>query len=208
MKPFVIVDRATVEAEVGLYGYDRLNVFLPLQENAFMTTRLFELWAREVFFPAVAQRRSEFGYTGRALLLLDGLGSHHTDEFLQTCASQDIDVLFLVLHSSDQTQPLDVLTFALMKRHFSGSRFSGLENPQSSRLVRILGAWSASSAPYHNIEAFLRIGLVPFDEPLRSGDYYLRLQREAARCVRSWPKRGRGRQGTDTAGGAEEGTSP
>jgi hypothetical protein len=34
---------------------------------------------------------------------LDGLGSHHTDEFLQTYAAQDIDVLFLVPHSSDQT---------------------------------------------------------------------------------------------------------
>jgi hypothetical protein len=103
MKSFVIVDRATVEAEVGLSGYDSSNVFLASQENAFLTTRLFEPWAREVFFPVVAQRRAEFGYTGRARLLLDGLGSHHTDEFLQTCASQDIDVRFLVPHSSDQT---------------------------------------------------------------------------------------------------------
>jgi hypothetical protein len=70
---------------------------------------------------------------------LDGLGSHHSDEFLQTCAGQDIDILFLVPHSSHQTQSLDVLTFALMKRHFSGSSFSRLENPQSNRLVRILG---------------------------------------------------------------------
>jgi hypothetical protein len=101
---------------------------------------------------------------------LDGLGSHHTDEFLQTCAGQDVDVLFLVPHSSDQTQPLDVLTLALMKRHFSGSKFSRLENPQSNRLVRILGAWSKSSAPHHNIEAFLRV------------------PREAGRRVRRWPK--------------------
>jgi hypothetical protein len=187
MKPFVIVDRATVEAEVGLCGYDSSNVCLGPQENAFMTTRLFELWAREVFFPAVAQRRAEFGYTGRALLLLDGLGSHHTDEFLQTCASQNIDVLFLIPHSSDQTQPLDVLAFALMKRHFSGSRFSPLENPQSNRLVRILGAWSESSAPDHNIEAFVGTGQVPFEEALRFGEYYLRVQGAAARCLRRWP---------------------
>jgi hypothetical protein len=195
MKPFVIVDRATVEAEVGLYGYDSSNVFLAFQENAFMTTHLFELWVREMFFPAVAQRRAEVGYTERALLLLDGLGSHHTDEFLQTCAGQDIDVLFLVPHSSDQTQPLDVLTFALMKRHFSGSRSSRLENPQSNRPVRILGAWSESNAPHHNIEGFVVIGLVPLEEPSRSGEYYLRVQCEAARCVRRWP-------------GMEEGASP
>jgi hypothetical protein len=157
-----------------------------------MTTHVFELWAREVFFPAVAQRWAEFGHTVMALLLLDGLGSHQTDEFLQTRAGQDINVLFLVPHSSDQTQPLDVLTFALMKRHFSGSRFSRLENLQSNRLLRILGGWSESSAPHHNIEAFLRIGLVPFEEPLRSGEFYLRVQREAARCVRRWPKREEG----------------
>jgi hypothetical protein len=42
MKLFVIVDRATVETEVGLYGYDSSNVFLASQGNAFMTTRLFE----------------------------------------------------------------------------------------------------------------------------------------------------------------------
>jgi hypothetical protein len=118
--------------------------------------------------------------------LLDGLGSHHTHEFLQTCAGQGIDVPFLVPHSSDQTQRLDVLTFALMKRHFSGSRFSRLENPQSNRLVRILGAWSESNAPHHNIEPFLRIGLVPFDEILRSGEDDWRVQSEAARWVRRW----------------------
>jgi hypothetical protein len=75
-----------------------------------------------------------------------------------------------------------------MKRHFSGARFSRLENPQTNRLVRILGGWSESSAPHHNIEAFLRIGLVPFEEPLRSGEYYLRVQREVARSVRRWPR--------------------
>jgi hypothetical protein len=52
--------------------------------------------------------------------------AHPTDEFLQIYVSQDIDVLFLVPHSSDETQPLDVLTFALMKEYFSGSSFSRL----------------------------------------------------------------------------------
>jgi hypothetical protein len=55
MKPFIIVDRATLETEVGLCEYESSNAFLVSQENAFMTTRSFELWAREVFFPAVAE---------------------------------------------------------------------------------------------------------------------------------------------------------
>jgi hypothetical protein len=94
-----------------------------------MTTRLFELWARELVFPAVDAQRAEFDDRGRALLLLDRRGSHHTEGFLGACAERNIDVLFLFPHSSDQTQPLDVLTFGLMKRHFSGLRFSGFGSP-------------------------------------------------------------------------------
>jgi hypothetical protein len=130
MKPFVIVDRATVGARAGLHGYDRSNVFLAPQENGFMTTRLFELWAKEVFCPAVAQRRAQFGSRGMALLLLNGLGSHHIGEFLKTCANRGIDVLFIVPSLSDQPQPVHFLTFAVIKRHFSSSRFVD-RRPQS-----------------------------------------------------------------------------
>jgi hypothetical protein len=185
MKPFVIVQQVTAEAELEHYGYEPSNVFLASQENAFMSTRLFELWAREVFFPAIEARRTEFQYTGQVLLLLDGLGSHHTDDFLAACSQREIDVLFLIAHSSNQTQPLDFLTFALMKRHFSGPRFSRLGNAQSNQLVRILGAWFPSSAPHHNIEAFVRMGLVPFREA--RGPYVPKVDRSRAEDVRRWP---------------------
>jgi hypothetical protein len=115
------------------------------------------------------------------------LGSHHSDDFLAACSQRDIDVLFLVAHSSNQTQPLDLLAFALMQRQFSGSRFSRLENGQSNQLVRILGAWFQSSAPHHTIEAFIRMGLVPFRED--RGPYFLEVDRRRARAVRLWPAR-------------------
>jgi hypothetical protein len=69
MKPFVIANRATMEAGARLYGYDSLNVFLASLENAFMMIRLFELWPREVLFPAVAERRAEVGYKGSPTLV-------------------------------------------------------------------------------------------------------------------------------------------
>jgi hypothetical protein len=87
-KPFLIVSRATAENELRLYGYDRNNVFIASQENAFMTRSLFELWATEVFFPMIEQRRTERNYQGKVLLLMDGLGSHHTDLFLEQCAAR------------------------------------------------------------------------------------------------------------------------
>jgi hypothetical protein len=81
----------------------------------FMTKRLFNLWGKEVFFPIVEKRRRFHGYDGKVLLLMAAFGSHHTDDVMRQCKERNIDVLFLVPRAPDQTQPLDLLTFALMK---------------------------------------------------------------------------------------------
>jgi hypothetical protein len=57
MRPFVVVDRLTAKKELAYYGDDESNVTLVTQANAFMTSILFEAWAKEVFFPAVEERR-------------------------------------------------------------------------------------------------------------------------------------------------------
>jgi hypothetical protein len=93
-------------------------------------------------------------------------------------------VIFLVPHSSDQTQPPDLIIFALLKQGFSSSRFNRLATPQSNQVLRILGAWFAASAPHHNIEAFTDVGLIPVE---RNGDVYLSVQPENARTVRGHP---------------------
>jgi hypothetical protein len=84
-------------------------------------------------------------------------------------------------HASDQTQPLDLLTFALMKQRYSASKFQRLENPQSNQVVRILGAWFAASDPHHNVEAFMSLGLIPVQE---GNEIFLAVDREKARRVR------------------------
>jgi hypothetical protein len=137
---------------------------------------------------------------GRTLLLLDGPGSHHIDEFLQIRAGQVSDVLFLVPHSSAQTHPLDFLTFALMKTPFSGSRISRLESQQLNRLFRIRGACNGSNAPYHSIETFKEIGLTAFEEPLGSEEYYLSVQYEKARPFDNAPDWRKSRTGSNDTG--------
>jgi hypothetical protein len=76
------------------------------------------------------------------------------EKFLQHCQERNIDVVFLVFHSSDQTQPPDLITFALLKEGYSSSRFGRFTTAQSNKLVRILGAWFAASVPHYNVEAF------------------------------------------------------
>jgi hypothetical protein len=105
-----------------------------------MTTALFELWVTTVFFPKIEQHCLDLAYDGRVVLLMDGLGFHHTGRFLAECKTCQIDALFLISHPSDQIQPLDVLTFVLMKQGFPVSKFHRLSNLQSNKVVRMLGA--------------------------------------------------------------------
>jgi hypothetical protein len=171
-KPFAIVDCVTAEKEVQCYGYDASNTTLTSQTNALVTTALFELCETSIFFPTVKQRRTYLAYDGRVVLLMDGLGFHHTDRFLAECETRQIDVLFLIPHACGQIQPLYLFTFVLMKQGFSASKFSRLVNPQSNKVVHMLGAWFEVSAPHRNVEAFMNIGLIP-DE--RDGRFSLRV---------------------------------
>jgi hypothetical protein len=75
------------------------------------------------------------------------LEADHTEKFLEDCSKRNIDIIFLVPHSSDQTKPLDPITFALLKYGYSSSRFDRLAMTQSNRVIRILWAWFAASAP-------------------------------------------------------------
>jgi hypothetical protein len=68
---------------VQLQGYNDEKALFRYQEHAFMTMKLFELWADQIFFPEIEKRRTLRGYQGPALLILDGLSSHQSDNFLE-----------------------------------------------------------------------------------------------------------------------------
>jgi hypothetical protein len=142
-----------------------------------MTKALFEFWAQTVFFPTIDQHRRDRGSQGKALLLIDGLGSHHAEQFLVECAARNIEVLFLIAHASDQLQPLHLLTFAMMKQAFSASKFGRLMNPQSNKVVLMLGAWFSVSAPHYNVEAFMSMELIPVE---RDGRFFRVVHSEKA----------------------------
>jgi hypothetical protein len=129
MKPFAIVPGFTAEKELRYHGYDEPNVILTSQSNAFMTRELFALWTKTVFFSIIDQRGRDLGYQGNAPPPMNGLGSHHTEQFLVEYAARNIKVLFLIAHASDQLHSLDFLTFAMMKQTFSASKFSRLAKP-------------------------------------------------------------------------------
>jgi len=94
-------------------------------------------WLLEVFIPQTRPSTPQ----GKRLLIIDGHGSHETDDFLYNCFKHDIYLIFLPPHASHVLQPLDVAVFSSIKTAY---------RTQLSRLSDI-----TDSAPVNKI-TFLR----------------------------------------------------
>jgi hypothetical protein len=133
------------------------------KSKALRTTALFSKWADEVFLPTIKESWERTGYQGPALLILDRRSSHHPAEFLTECETRNIYALFLVTHSNDQCQPLDLFTFGLLKRHFTGFTFHELKSDQLNKVIKMIGAWYQTTAPHQVVSAWLSMGSFPFE---------------------------------------------
>ncbi|KYK58878.1 hypothetical protein DCS_00005 [Drechmeria coniospora] len=67
-------------------------------------------WLKEVFIPGTKASK-----TNKRLLIVDGHGSHTTDDFMYECFDNGIFLLFLPAHASYVLQPLDVSCFSPIK---------------------------------------------------------------------------------------------
>ena len=132
MKPLILLPRKTIEEDIRLCGYNDDNALFAYQKNAFMTTVLFDFWAENVFFPELTRKRKEKEYVGPAILIMDGLGAHYSQTFIEECNLNGVYIIFLPPHTSDQCQPLDLVTFALLKRNYNKLTFNKLKSMQSN----------------------------------------------------------------------------
>lgn len=91
------------------------NVYLKFQSKGFTTTEITKLWLKEFFFPFLDNKWEEehkrTGYSGNAVLILDGLAAHAVALRDFDLRSHHLIVKYLVPHSSHLTQPLDLVTF-------------------------------------------------------------------------------------------------
>jgi hypothetical protein len=67
--------------------------------------------------------------------------AHSTKVFVTEAIDRNIYPIFLVPHSSNRYQPLDPVTYSLMKRFMSSWQLTLLRTRQSQKLVQMLGAW-------------------------------------------------------------------
>jgi hypothetical protein len=119
-----------------------------------MTSGHFKSCLIAVFASTIEECRQDLAHDNKAFPLMDGLGSHHTDQCLTIWPIRNIAVLVLFSHTSDQIQSVNLLTFVPARQVFSASKFNRLENLQSDKVVRMLDMWFGSTAPDHSVEAF------------------------------------------------------
>jgi hypothetical protein len=162
LKPFISVDRHTIDDDLLINGYFSSIVEIVHQENAFMSTYLFDQWANEIFFPSLKYKRLAVGYNGNALLIMDGFSAHESEAFRNNCMKSKVIISYLVPHSSDVTQPLDLITFGGLKLRFRNSTNNSETTVQTDKIVRMMQAWATSTIPHKNVAAFKAAGLIPY----------------------------------------------
>lgn len=114
LKPLIVVKRKTVEARIcRLPIADKL--YISDNESGFITGDIFDTWVKSILIPYVQEKRKQFNYSGPAVLLLDGCSCHYTSTLYRLCNENNIKIFFLPPHSSNQTQPLDLVVFHLHK---------------------------------------------------------------------------------------------
>lgn len=98
-KPLFAVQRSTIDSD--LYNTLPFNSIDIVQtESGFLNTSAFSCWMENTFIPHVRHLRELFQYNGRAVLIMDGFVGHHNGIETLDLEKENIDIHFLVPHSS------------------------------------------------------------------------------------------------------------
>jgi hypothetical protein len=112
-------------------------------------------------YTGIATKKIEYNYKGRSVLLLDGCSSHMSPKINFLCDQNHVDLIYLPAHTSDRTQPLDLLFFSVFKTHFAKTTVKIFNDKQSNDICRMTRALTASAAFDIIIQSFERVGIIP-----------------------------------------------
>ena len=83
-------------------------------ENGWTSNNIAVEWLEKVFLPQTQSRNPDHA----RLLIVDGHGSHTSDEFMTICYLNNVHLLFLPAHTSHVLQPLDLGCFSSLKAEY------------------------------------------------------------------------------------------
>ena len=92
LTPLMIVERDTFELELYNMGYTSDKLMLAHSDSGFINERLFLKWAKDIFYQEIRQKRNICSYADPAVLILDNLHAHMSEEFVTEC--QDVENIY------------------------------------------------------------------------------------------------------------------
>jgi 4-hydroxybenzoate polyprenyltransferase len=87
------------------------NWHVTFSENGWTSNEIALEWLEKVFLP----QTEPSNFADARLLIVDGHGSHTSDEFMTICYLNNVHMLFLPAHTSHVLQPLDLGCFSSLK---------------------------------------------------------------------------------------------
>lgn len=116
LEPTIIFKGATIQDQWFRDSFARSHPtwHTTVSENGWTSNDIAVEWLERVFLP-----QTDTGDpSDTRLLVLDGHGSHTTDEFITTCFLNNVHLLFLPAHTSHVLQPLDLGCFSSLKAKY------------------------------------------------------------------------------------------
>jgi hypothetical protein len=160
LRPALIIARKTWDDELVEWGYTSEKIEVYSQEHSFIEADIFDDWFSDTFVPEIQKRRSNFGYRGLAILIMDNCTAHKGPNFEELKVSENIEILWLPPHSSNQLQMLDLVIFGVTKGHIS--RMNKLEkcNIQTRHIAEIVDSFMAAAVPSNIVKSFRNGGII------------------------------------------------
>ena len=183
LRPLIIGERETIEMELLNLGYTPKKLMLAKTKSGYINQETFQQWIKNYFFSDVKEMRNKENYSETAILILDNLNCHVSDNFRELCEIENIAVKPIPPHSSDQLQPLDIGIFANLKYIMTNANVQKHLNPQSRRIIKMYDSYYAAASPRNAVKAFRSCGIVS-EYDIESQCAYARIDTSYAKKVR------------------------
>lgn len=121
-----------------IYDHLPLDSFEAVRtDSGYVNTAVFSYWLTNIFIPTLREKREQYNYHGKSVLILDGFVGHTNALDQIDLDDENLIIHYLVPHTSDMLQQLDVGVFGSMKRFMSNCKNIGDVSYQTKQLFKI-----------------------------------------------------------------------
>ena len=191
MDMYMILPRVTIESDVFTV-IDKSSVRMIYQKNGFVTDAIFKDFWENWFLVQLRAKRKKYNYVGLTIVIMDNHRSHHKivggsdlNEKVTYIHAENLLIVWLVPHSSEQTQPLDLGIFAVQKRETQKQKKHANLTSFTNTIIRALTGMQKASTSINIVGAFNAAGIV-IDVKGPQCTQILAIDRSRAHAVRHW----------------------